>query len=201
MDLLPPLLSIVVLAALASGANLLLHNRLKICPVCAGVFGTWLWMLVAHLFGVPVNVTVAALLLGGSVVGITTKLESRFPENRAKVVWKLFAILLGIRRAGGRRRRGRGLWVDDFPVCPSRLRTDCLCRPHVDIPPPTVRRPHGHLGGAAAGPGTKNETLLLILCVNIISPNPHPPRLQTNPKRTATGIAFFRRERIIGFGL
>ena len=101
MDLLPPLLSIVVLAALASGANLLLHNRLKICPVCAGVFGTWLWMLVAHLFGVPVNVTVAALLLGGSVVGITTKLESRFPENRAKVVWKLLPILLGMVAAYG----------------------------------------------------------------------------------------------------
>ena len=45
----------------------------RICPICAGVAGTWLWMLAGLLFGfistsnfqLPISI-----LMGGSVVGI-----------------------------------------------------------------------------------------------------------------------------------
>ena len=48
---------------------------IKICPFCAGVAGTWLWMLGAHYLGYSVDLTILAMLMGGSVVGVSYALE------------------------------------------------------------------------------------------------------------------------------
>jgi hypothetical protein len=69
--------------------------RWRLCPVCAGVAGTWLWMLAARQLGSGVDTTLLPVLMGGSVVGIAHQLESRLPAGRSPVVWKSIAIPIG----------------------------------------------------------------------------------------------------------
>ena len=50
---------------------------IKICPICAGVSLTWLWMLLGMGYGllsVEKYQLVTAVLIGGSVVAISNKL-------------------------------------------------------------------------------------------------------------------------------
>ena len=68
-----------------AGANALLKRFVirafpDVCVVCAGVSATWLWILIAHHAGRladPRWPTVAAVLLGGSVVGLTEQWSKR----------------------------------------------------------------------------------------------------------------------------
>lgn len=55
----------------------------KICPICIGVSGTWLWMLIAKLLGFEIDLLIPAILIGGSVVGIAYQLAKRVPEEKA----------------------------------------------------------------------------------------------------------------------
>ncbi len=90
-------LVIVSLFALAAAASVAARFvRVSVCPVCAGVAGTWLWMLAARETGVfAADPLILAALLGGSAVGITQSIHSRLPEERSPQFWK--ALLL----AGG----------------------------------------------------------------------------------------------------
>ncbi|MEK7190231.1 MAG: hypothetical protein AAB661_00500, partial [Patescibacteria group bacterium] len=57
----------------------------QICPICAGVSLTWLWMLFGMGLGflsVEKYQMVIAILMGGSVIGIVNKLEEK---------WKIFS--------------------------------------------------------------------------------------------------------------
>jgi len=47
----------------------------KICPFCAGVLGTWIWMLTAYYLGYRIDIAIPAMLMGGSVIGISYALE------------------------------------------------------------------------------------------------------------------------------
>ena len=67
----------------------------KVCPICAGVSGTWLWMLVASLLGYQIDLAIVAMLMGGSVVGIAYQLEKRLPTGRSPLLWKMIFIPLG----------------------------------------------------------------------------------------------------------
>jgi hypothetical protein len=91
--LLVPILSMLALTGLALAARTLMQAR--ICPVCVGVGATWLWMIVAREFGHPVDITMLALLLGGSVVGIANLAERRLPPRRSPLVWKTLFIPTG----------------------------------------------------------------------------------------------------------
>lgn len=70
----------------------------KICPICAGVAGTWLWMLLGLAVGglpladyqLPI-----AILMGGSVVGIAYQVDKRLPGERSPLLWKLIFIPIG----------------------------------------------------------------------------------------------------------
>lgn len=70
-----------------------------ICPVCALVLLTWLSMLVFKGLGYDVNDELLAMLMGGSVVGISYVLGARLPSasHRPSVgrYWKLVAIPIG----------------------------------------------------------------------------------------------------------
>ncbi len=68
----------------------------KICPVCAGVAGTWLWMLTGKFFGYTVDTVVLTLLMGGSVVGIAYQIEKHIPTTRSPVFFKLLFIPIGL---------------------------------------------------------------------------------------------------------
>lgn len=66
----------------------------KVCPVCALVALTWLTMLSLKLLGYDVNDELLAMLMGGSVVGITYVLGGRMNAKSPKL-WKLVAIPIG----------------------------------------------------------------------------------------------------------
>lgn len=84
--------SIITIAAVAWFANRFLP--FTVCPMCAGVFTTWAWLVGAHIAGYEVAMTVPAILMGGSVVGIAYQLEKKFggPPSDGRMFWKtLFA--------------------------------------------------------------------------------------------------------------
>jgi hypothetical protein len=89
--------SILVIAAVAGAAGRLLH--LPLCPICAGVGGTWLWMVVARHFGLAVDVPMLSTLLGGSVVGVAYQLERHLSSRRSPLLWKTLSIPSGFATA------------------------------------------------------------------------------------------------------
>jgi hypothetical protein len=91
--------SILVLAGLAWTASRLL--RMPLCPICTGVAGTWLWMLVARHYGIAVDAAMLSILLGGSVVGIAYQLEKRLAGARSPLAWKTLFIPAGFAAAYG----------------------------------------------------------------------------------------------------
>ncbi|MBK5204904.1 MAG: hypothetical protein JJD98_05700 [Polaromonas sp.] len=66
-----------------------------LCPICLGVGGTWLWMVVARESGYAIDTTMLPILLGGSVVGIAYLVEKRLPPGRSALLWKTLFIPFG----------------------------------------------------------------------------------------------------------
>lgn len=81
-----------------------------VCPICAGVSGTWILMLAGILSGflpledfqLPIGV-----LMGGSVVGIAYQIDKRLPAKRS-LLWKTLFIPLGFALA---QSILLGLWI------------------------------------------------------------------------------------------
>ncbi|MBI2316819.1 MAG: hypothetical protein HYU75_07360 [Betaproteobacteria bacterium] len=86
-------LSILAIAALAWAVRRAL--RVELCPICLGVAGTWLWMLLARFAGLAVDASMLAVLLGGSAVGLAYQLERRLPPGRSPLLWKALFIPAG----------------------------------------------------------------------------------------------------------
>lgn len=85
--------SIIVLTASAFAIRRLL--RLPLCPICAGVAGTWAWLLAGSWYGMSVDPVLPALLMGGSVVGIAYQLERRIHPGRSPLLMKAVFMPLG----------------------------------------------------------------------------------------------------------
>ncbi|MDP3947453.1 MAG: hypothetical protein Q8Q41_02035 [bacterium] len=85
--------SIVALTTAAFAARRLL--RLPICPICMGVAGTWIWLLLASWYGMDVDPMLPALLMGGSVVGIAYQLERRIRPGRSPLLMKAVLVPFG----------------------------------------------------------------------------------------------------------
>lgn len=85
--------SILALAGLAWAASRLL--RMAICPICTGVAGTWLWMVLARYLGVAVDTAMLSMLLGGSVAGIAYQLEKHLATGCSPLLWKTLFIPAG----------------------------------------------------------------------------------------------------------
>lgn len=80
MNTLPiAIVSIIVLYAI----GLIVHaiTRWRFCALCVGVSLTWLWLLVARLFGLVDDALLIGILMGGSAVGLMYLLERRLPER------------------------------------------------------------------------------------------------------------------------
>ena len=75
----------------------------QVCPICAGVFLTWVWLIIAYTIGYQINLAIPALLMGGSVVGIAYQLEKKFRNLSAGriLLWKVFFIPAGFIAAYG----------------------------------------------------------------------------------------------------
>lgn len=69
-----------------------------ICPVCAGVTGTWLWIVAGMYFGwldAEGWQMIAAIAMGGSVVGIAYQMEKRLSLRCSPMLWKMLFISTG----------------------------------------------------------------------------------------------------------
>ncbi len=88
--------SIFAIAGAAWLANKILP--FGICPVCAGVAGTWLWMLAGiftnnlqpAIYTLPI-----AILMGGSVVGIAYQIAKMLSARKSEVLFKMLFIPAG----------------------------------------------------------------------------------------------------------
>ena len=69
------LISILTIALAVFGANRFLP--FKICSVCAGVAGTWMWLLAGIFLGHEIDPLIPAVLMGGSVVGIYYQIKDK----------------------------------------------------------------------------------------------------------------------------
>ena len=94
MLLIITLTSIITITLLAWIGNRTLPLPFSICPICAGVAGTWLWLMGAHFLDYQINLIIPAMLMGGTVVGVMSKLE-RFIEPKFVLVWKTIFVASG----------------------------------------------------------------------------------------------------------
>jgi len=67
------IISILGLSLLVSRVNRFLPFR--ICPICAGVSLTWIWLVTGYFLGYQIDLLIPALFMGGSVVGISQQLD------------------------------------------------------------------------------------------------------------------------------
>ncbi len=94
------LITITVISILAIAGLVWFANRilpLTVCPICAGVFLTWVWLIGANLLGYQINLVIPALLMGGTVVGVAYQLEKKFKNLSAGriLLWKVLFIPAG----------------------------------------------------------------------------------------------------------
>ncbi|MDO8496777.1 MAG: hypothetical protein Q7S43_05000 [bacterium] len=66
----------------------------KVCPICAGVLGTWLWLLLLRYLNYQVDLVILGLLMGGSVVGIAYQLADKIRPGKI-MAWKILFISAG----------------------------------------------------------------------------------------------------------
>ena len=99
MTILIPIASILCLTALGWAARK--ATAWSICPICAGVAGTWLWLLAARELGIDVDASVLALLVGATVAGAAYQLEKRLPAQRSSLAWKTLFVPTGLAAAYG----------------------------------------------------------------------------------------------------
>ena len=69
------IISILGLSLLVSRVNRFLPFR--ICPICAGVSLTWIWLVTGYFLGYQIDLLTPALFMGGSVVGISQQLDKK----------------------------------------------------------------------------------------------------------------------------
>lgn len=96
MEIFIAIVSIFVLTAL-----MLLSNKIlpfTVCPICAGVSGTWIWILFGLYAGLLETEgwrMIAGMAMGGSVAGIAYQLEKRLPQGSSLLLWKALFIPVG----------------------------------------------------------------------------------------------------------
>lgn len=99
MAIILAILSMLIIGAGAGAANKVFNIRL--CPVCAGVAGTWLLMLVLRFLEYPISTPLLTMFLGGSAVGIAYTIEKKLPPARSRMLFKAFFIPVGFITAYG----------------------------------------------------------------------------------------------------
>lgn len=88
-----PFLSILLITGIVWRINGITGKRL--CPICAGVSGTWLLLLVVRAAGYPVDSSLIGILMGGSVVGIAYQAEKHLSPVRSPLAWKVWFMTAG----------------------------------------------------------------------------------------------------------
>lgn len=95
------IIAIVIISIFAIFGITMLANKIlpfRVCPICAGVAGTWLWILAGLWIGwleADSWKLAAAIAMGGSVVGVAYQIEKRLPADRSGVMFKVLFIPAG----------------------------------------------------------------------------------------------------------
>ena len=94
------MITITAVSILAISAVAWLFNRIlpfTMCPICAGVFLTWVALVGAYFAGYGIDPVIPALLMGGSAVGVAYQLEKKLGRLSAntRLLWKTFFIPAG----------------------------------------------------------------------------------------------------------
>ena len=94
---------ITILAILAITIVIWIFNKIspyKVCPICAGVSGTWFFILIAIYLGWLSRepwIIIAAIAMGGSVVGIAYQGEKKYPWAAKNIfIFKVPVITVGL---------------------------------------------------------------------------------------------------------
>lgn len=71
--------------------------HVHVCVICVSVATTWVVLLILYLLGYPIDPTVLAILMGGSVVGLMYKLQDVFLKKGWQKFWiiRWLSIILG----------------------------------------------------------------------------------------------------------
>ena len=85
-------LAVFVIALLVSWVSRIVPFR--ICPVCAGVLGTWAALLLFRFFGYEVDDRMLAVLMGGSAVGVMYTVDRQLPRGLS-LLCKLLIVATG----------------------------------------------------------------------------------------------------------
>lgn len=89
--------SMFLISGLAWLSRRILHGAV-ICPICAGVAGTWAWIVAGMYLGLLESESwklIAAIAMGGSVVGIAYKMEKHLFLRCSPMFWKMLFIPTG----------------------------------------------------------------------------------------------------------
>ncbi|OGD30388.1 hypothetical protein A2833_02000 [Candidatus Azambacteria bacterium RIFCSPHIGHO2_01_FULL_44_55] len=95
------IITIVIISILAISGIAALINKIppfRICPICAGVAGTWFWLLIGIHLNLLKNENwklITAILMGGSVVGIAYQIAKRLGPRKSEVLFKALFIPVG----------------------------------------------------------------------------------------------------------
>lgn len=88
-------ISIIVIYTLTIVYNLL-FGRPKVCPICAGVAGTWLWMLITYFIQPDsIHPLWLGILMGGSVIGTMYQIDKRLAGVMAWIIIKPLWVATG----------------------------------------------------------------------------------------------------------
>lgn len=95
------IIAIVIISIFAIFGITMLANKIlpfRVCPICAGVAGTWLWMFGGMFIGVlPASnfQLPTAILMGGSIAGIAYQIAKLLPPRKSEVLFKTLFIPAG----------------------------------------------------------------------------------------------------------
>lgn len=96
MEILIAATSILAITVFVWIANKILP--FKVCPICAGVSGTWLWIIAGLYLGWLMGENwrlIAGIAMGGSIVGIAYQLEKKILNPKLLLPWKALFIPAG----------------------------------------------------------------------------------------------------------
>ncbi|HEY4497320.1 MAG TPA: hypothetical protein VJC20_00985 [Candidatus Paceibacterota bacterium] len=100
MEIFIATISILVITGVGQLFNRILPFR--VCLICAGVSGTWLWIITGINSGwleADGWLLIAAIAMGGSVVGVAYQFEKRLHPHRSTLLWKMIFIPAGFAAA------------------------------------------------------------------------------------------------------
>ena len=92
-------MTIVIVSILGLVVATIVVNRVakkNFCPICLGVMGTWISLLLMRFLGQDVEPAILALLLGASTVGVGYQGAKYLKKESEQLIFKIFSVVTGL---------------------------------------------------------------------------------------------------------